>query len=319
MNLHLRMLHEKSQVYSNSCPDVVADYANQYAGHHRVTQVRIRDPEASLRHRVIGSLDLFQISYGNRVHITSPEREELYHLHVLLKGRCMWRSCGEERSLAPGDLLLLNPNVPFDLTYSDSYEKFIAKLPARIIAKVCRENHWSYPSEGVRLSPVHHREQLDGFLNLLSLVCQEAESDQTTFHVQEYYAKIVVSKLLGLPGCNVSREPLEAACQSFSRLEEFIEKNIKQDISLEQLANLAHMSVHSLYALFEKHAGTTPNRFIRQRKLEAIYNQLCDPHVAVSNITAIALDYGFLHLGRFSSYYKNALGELPSDTLRRRG
>lgn len=319
MNLNLRMLHEKSQVYSNSCPDVVEDYANQHAGRHRVIQGRIRDPEASLKHRTIGSLDLFQISYGNRVQITSPEREELYHLHVLLKGRCMWRSCGEERSLAPGELLMLNPNVPFDLTYSDSYEKFIVKLPARIIARVCSENHWRYPSEGVRFSPVHHSEQLDGFLGLLSLVCQEAESDQSTFHVQEHYAKIVVSKLLGLPGCNVSREPLEAACQSFSRLEEFIEKNIKQDISLEQLANLAHMSVHSLYALFEKHAGTTPNRFIRQRKLEAIYNQLSDPQAGVSNITAIALDYGFMHLGRFSSYYKNALGELPSDTLRRRG
>ncbi|MFU7488835.1 AraC family transcriptional regulator [Pseudomonas aeruginosa] len=313
------LLHEKSQIFSKKCTDVVSDYANEHVGAHRVMQRRTSDSDASLKHRTIGSLDLFQMSYGSRVQITSPEREAHYHLHIILKGRCMWRSCGEERGLAPGDLLLLNPDTPFDLTYSDCYEKFIVKLPASFIGKVCRENQWSYPSEGVRFAQIHRLEQLDGFLTLLSLVCQEAETDQTIFQVKEHYAKIIVSKLLSLPGSNVSREPLGGACQSFDRLEELIEKNIKQNISLELLADLAHMSVHSLYALFDKHAGTTPKRFIRQRKLEAVYARLSDPQVAVSSVTEVALDYGFLHLGRFADYYKSTFGELPSDTLRRRG
>ncbi|WP_455231268.1 AraC family transcriptional regulator [Geopseudomonas aromaticivorans] len=317
--MNLCLLNEKSRVFANAYPGVVSDYANEHAGVHRVIQRRISVPEASLKHRTIGSLDLFQMSYGSRVQITSPEREALYHLHIILKGHCMWRSCGEEHGLAPGELLLLNPGAPFDLTYSDCYEKFIVKLPARFIDKVCSENQWSYPSEGVRFAPIHRLEQLDGFLSLLSLVCQEAETDQTIFQVKEHYAKIIVSKLLSLPGSNVSREPLGGACRSFERLEELIEKNLKQSISLEQLADLAHMSAHSLYALFEKHAGTTPKRFIRQRKLEAIYARLSDPQVAVSSVTEVALDYGFLHLGRFADYYKSTFGELPSDTLRRRG
>ena len=291
MNLCL-LQNEKSRVFANSYHGVVSDYANEHAGAHRVIQRRVSDPEASLKHRTIGSLDLFQMSYGSRVQITSPEREALYHLHIILKGHCMWRSCGEEHSFAPGELLLLNPGAPFDLTYSDCYEKFIVKLPARFIDKVCSENQWSYPS---------------------------AETDQTIFQVKEHYAKIIVSKLLSLPGSNVSREPLGGACRSFERLEEFIEKNLKQSISLERLADLAHMSAYSLYALFEKHVGTTPKRFIRQRKLEAIYARLSDPLVAVSSVTEVALDYGFLHLGRFADYYKSTFGELPSDTLRRRG
>ncbi|KHK61784.1 MULTISPECIES: AraC family transcriptional regulator [Pseudomonas] len=313
------LLHEKSQIFSKNSVDVVSGYANEHVGAHRVMQRRTSDSEASLMHRTLGSLDLFQMSYGSGVQITSPEREAHYHLHIVLKGRCMWRSCGEERGLAPGDLLLLNPHTPFDLTYSGCYEKFIIKLPASFIGKVCSENKWSYPSEGVRFDQIHRREQLDGFLTLLSLVCQEAETDLSIFQVKEHYAKIIVSKLLSLPISNVSREPLEGACQSFNRLEELIEKNIKQSISLEQLADLVHIGVHSLYALFDKHAGTTPMRFIRQRKLEAIRARLSDPQVAVSNVTEVALDYGFLHLGRFANYYKSTFGELPSDTLRRRG
>jgi AraC-like DNA-binding protein len=64
--------------------------------------------------------------------------------------------------------------------------------------------------------------------------------------------------------------------------------------------------------------GSTPKHFIRQRKLEKIHAQLSDPGARIRNVTEVALDYGFLHLGRFSESYKNAFGELPSDTLRRR-
>ena len=34
------------------------------------------------------------------------------------------------------------------------------------------------------------------------------------------------------------------------------------------------------------------------------------------NITEVALDYGFSHLGRFSSDYRKLFGELPSETVR---
>ncbi|WP_455229680.1 AraC family transcriptional regulator [Geopseudomonas aromaticivorans] len=313
-----RLLNEKSLVFANADPHAVSDYVNQHVGAHRILLPNSGHPEASLSHRAFGSLDLCQISYGGRVHVTSPALETLYHLQILLRGHCLWRGRGEEHYFTPGELLLINPDDPVDLTYSDDCEKFIVKLPAILLDKACSENQWRHPGEGVRFAPRHRLEELDGFVNLISLVCQEAEAEQTIPQVQEHFAKIIASKLLGLPGSNVNREPLTAGCPSFERLVEFIENNLKQDISLEQLAELAHMSARSLYALFEKHAGTTPKHYIRQRKLETIHARLSDPQAAVRNVTEVALDYGFLHLGRFSECYKSTFGELPSDTLRRR-
>ncbi|HSG24075.1 MAG TPA: helix-turn-helix domain-containing protein, partial [Azonexus sp.] len=36
------------------------------------------------------------------------------------------------------------------------------------------------------------------------------------------------------------------------------------------------------------------------------------------NVTAVALDYGFSHLGRFSELYKSTFGMLPSEALKER-
>ena len=148
-------------------------------------------------------------------------------------------------------------------------------------------------------------------------MCVEAESTHTLQQVQEQFTRILCAKLLTLLDSNVSRLPLEQGAASFERILHFIEANLKHDISVEQLARLAHSSPRSLYALFERHTGTTPKSFIRQKKLEQIRSSLTDPASRVRNVTQVALDYGFVHLGRFSESYKNAFGELPSDTLRR--
>ena len=136
--------------------------------------------------------------------------------------------------------------------------------------------------------------------------------------VREQYTRIVALKLLGLLSNNVNREELSESCPSFERVAQYIDENLKQDISVDQLAEAVRISPRSLYSLFERNAGTTPKNYIRARKLERVRECLCDPAARVRNVTEVALDYGFMHLGRFSENYKGAFGELPSETLRRR-
>jgi AraC-like DNA-binding protein len=312
------LLSDTSCVFDRADPYAVSNYVNEHVGTHGIRLPNVGHPEASLNHRKFASLDLCRISYGGSVRVTSPALETIYHLQVLLRGHCLWRGQGEEHFFSPGELLLINPDDPVDLTYSDDCEKFIVKLPSALLDKTCRDSQWQRPEAGIRFAARHSLQQLDGFTGLLQLVCSEAESAQTVQQVQEQYTRIIATKLLTLLDNNVSRMVPEQGAASFERILQFIEDNLKQDISVEQLAQLAHSSPRSLYALFERHTGTTPKSFIRQKRLEKIHSSLSDPASRVRNITEVALDYGFLHLGRFSESYKNAFGELPSETLRRR-
>ena len=312
------LLKAKSRIFERADPHAVSEYVNQHVGSHCIRLPRTGSPQASLSHRTFGKLDLCRISYGGSVHVSSPALETIYHLQLLQRGHCLWKGNGQEHYFTPGELLLINPDDPVDLTYSDDCEKLIVKLPASVLQTACSENHWQAPSSGVRFTNNRYKlQQLEGFDSLLGLICQEAEAEQSVPQIQEQYSRIIAGKLLCMLANNVRREPLGDSCPSFGRISDYIDEHLKKDISVEQLAELANMSLRSLYMLFERKVGTTPKSYIRRRKLEQIHGRLSDPSAKVRNITEIAMDYGFLHLGRFSESYKSTFGELPSDTLRR--
>ncbi|WP_274610414.1 AraC family transcriptional regulator [Pseudomonas fluorescens] len=317
--MQAQLLSQRSAVFDQADPYAVSGYVNQHVGNHCILMPRTGRPLASLNHRKFSSLDLCRISYGASVRVTSGALESVYHLQVLLRGHCLWRGHHQEHYFAPGELLLINPDDPVDLTYSDDCEKFILKVPTSLLESVCDEQRWRYPGQGVRfLENRYQLHELEGFVGLLAMICQEAEASEPMPRVQEHYAQIIVSKMLSLMQTNVSRLDGGSQAAVFDAIADYIARHLKHDLDSEALARQAHMSVRSLYGLFERNADTTPKNYIRQKRLERIHACLSDPTCNVRNITEVAMDYGFLHLGRFSDSYRKQFGELPSDTLKRR-
>ncbi|MNM52621.1 helix-turn-helix domain-containing protein [Pseudomonas alkylphenolica] len=316
MSSHL--LSERSCVFQRADPYAVSEYVNQHVGGHSLRLPRTGDLKASINHRKFASLDLCRLSYGGKARITSPALGSLYHLQILLKGHCQSSFRGNEHHYVPGELLLINPDDPVDLTYSADCEKFILKLPVSLLEQACLEQRWQLPEGGIRFNSARHvTGELEGFIGLLGLICEEAESTDSLLQVQEHYGRIVASKLLSLLGNNVQRvEPVQQT-HSFEQLAAYIDAHLEQDISVGQLMTVARVSERTLYSLFERHAGLSPKGYVRQRKLERIHAALQDPASAVRNVTEIALDYGFLHLGRFAESYRQRFGELPSATFKR--
>lgn len=311
------LLGAESVVYHQADPRKVSDYVNQHVGIHGIRGARRSDRQASLRHRQFGQLDLCSLRYGEQIEVRSKALETVYHLQLQLSGHCRWRSRGQEHDLNPGEMLLINPQDPVDLTYSSDCKKLIVKLPVGLLEQACIDRQGSSPTEGIRFAAnLHSSQTLPGVAELLRLICQEASSGPSRGPLAEQYSRLLAAKLLCALETNIGRAP-EDSCPAFSRIAGYIEAHLKKDISVEQLAGLAHMSSRSLYLLFERKAGTTPGNYIRQRKLERIHRQLSRYPASVRNITEIAMDYGFMHLGRFSESYRNAFGELPSETLRR--
>ena len=105
--------------------------------------------------------------------------------------------------------------------------------------------------------------------------------------------------------------------QIVRRAENHIMANLTNPISVADVAGASGMSARTVAREFHRHHGCTVKEFIKQRRLEAANRILLTATSGVTNVTKVALDFGFDQLGRFSAGYKQAFGELPSETLNR--
>lgn len=101
-------------------------------------------------------------------------------------------------------------------------------------------------------------------------------------------------------------------------VEEYIHAHAAAPLTPAQLAEVAGVSLRSLYAGFREHRGQSPMAYLRGVRMERVRQDLLNDG-ALTSVTGAALRWGFTHLGRFSADYKRAFGECPGDTLRRRG
>jgi AraC-like DNA-binding protein len=96
---------------------------------------------------------------------------------------------------------------------------------------------------------------------------------------------------------------------------DWLNRRLDKPIVLDELAAAAGVRPRTLEAQFKLHLGTTPMGWVRKTRLARARQQLLASRDD-ANVTDVALANGFTELGRFSGQYRQAFGELPSQTLR---
>ena len=123
--------------------------------------------------------------------------------------------------------------------------------------------------------------------------------------------------LLALLFSNVFSEHLEAA-ESGGRVllpvvQEFILRRLSDPgLSPAGIALANGISVRHLHRLFES-TGFTAGQWIRQQRLQRCADDLRNSALQVSNLTAIAHQWGFSDSAHFSRAFKGEFGQTPSN------
>ncbi|MEO6827184.1 MAG: AraC family transcriptional regulator [Microbacteriaceae bacterium] len=99
---------------------------------------------------------------------------------------------------------------------------------------------------------------------------------------------------------------------------EFLREHYRENVSVEQAATWAGISLRQLEAAFQEHLDATPVQLLRDIRLGAARRVLEQSQPALPvTVASVAAEVGFLHLGRFSAYYAQKYQESPSTTLKR--
>lgn len=108
------------------------------------------------------------------------------------------------------------------------------------------------------------------------------------------------------------------APRNVKRAIDYMHAHIDQPLTIAQIAEASQTSIRSLQMGFQRFRGMSPLVYLRRIRLEAARADLSKPDNSLS-VSETARKWGFAHLGRFASEYRNAFGELPSETTARAG
>lgn len=101
----------------------------------------------------------------------------------------------------------------------------------------------------------------------------------------------------------------QACLRLINKTEDYIERHLKEPISLKDLADHAHLSEFHFHRLFKQYSTETVNQFVTRFKIERAAIFLCtSPN---TSITTIAMEYGYSEASSFSRTFKRHFGISP--------
>jgi AraC family ethanolamine operon transcriptional activator len=112
------------------------------------------------------------------------------------------------------------------------------------------------------------------------------------------------------------RKTLARYKEILDRIEATVSTNPTVDPAIERLAEEIGVSVRTLQTASKSISGLGMHQYSRLRRLWSVRRQLRSGAAGLT-VKASALANGFWHMGEFSSVYRAAFGESPSETLSR--
>jgi AraC family ethanolamine operon transcriptional activator len=112
-----------------------------------------------------------------------------------------------------------------------------------------------------------------------------------------------------------NRGPVPSAMRLVRNVEHYLDEAGSRPVHISEICAQFNVSRRSLHRAFYDMLGLGPVTFLRRKRLCAIHSALRENTPAAATIGEIAMQHGFIELGRFAHYYRSLFGEYPSETL----
>lgn len=97
------------------------------------------------------------------------------------------------------------------------------------------------------------------------------------------------------------------------RIVDYVEANLDSDLTLNQLAEVAGMSVPHLTTLFRRTMGQSVHGYVMERRVQRARSLLLDHRMTIAQV---ALETGFAHQSHLARWMRRLLGVTPSEILK---
>lgn len=268
------------------------------------------------------SLTLRSSRFRGRLAGDVPPSDDIV-VQWLTRGTGRFDTTGRPVELEPGLPVPLSPERTFSFDLDD-YDQRLVHIARPVVERVAVETGRGVPGAlefdiGVPPSSRSVRTWHD----VVSLVAHTLRDDRAGEGglVQAELGRLVAAALLEMyPQSGASTVAAARPRQLHVRLAlEFVHAHAHEPVTTTTIAEAVGVGVRALQSAFRAELGTTPNEYVREVRLDRVREALLRSDPTVTTVRSVALTWGFAHHGRFSQAYARRFGELPRDTLARRG
>jgi AraC-like DNA-binding protein len=234
---------------------------------------------------------------------------------------CTDRVTQWSREMHPGDILVIPPGDDHDARFHGGASYAVISLDQAEIA--------SNFSTELRLGEfgvgpgIHFRDDSPGgpFVDrrLRDLVTRLEDTSPRWSAAAATFWKRSIIEIMTAPLLSSESADRDGAMLSarkiVGKVEDYLEATGLRPVHISEICNEVHVSRRTLHRAFNDVIGIGPVAFLRCRRLCCVHSILRSSDPATTTIAGVAMDQGFLNLGRFSGYYHSLFDEYPSETL----
>lgn len=291
--------------------------------------LRFDEPEGYLRlERITLGQDDAIVSRVRATSYSGEMRDDAYFTFVMQRaGRYDIQISGQDYGMSAGSLMAFRPNERRTRVRAGKTGERAAATLQVPIARMHRLAHSMetstkvlFPRDGVALGG-------QGGLTLARVLPQLADDlflrpgaavPARVVQGVRHLIDEVLCEMMGKALQELSSRRVFPAFHRVRQAEDMMHAHSDEPMSILQVAERLDVSLRSLQLAFaEVHDGLSPRDVLNRIRLEKARQRLLRADAA-AQVTTVAMDSGFFHLGRFSQAYARAFGEKPSETLARR-
>ena len=278
---------------------------------------------ARMHHAALGEVALSRLSYGASVQIDPDPLDAFFLIQMPLAGGAQIAYGAQRIESSPELASVLNPDDEIHMRWLAGNDQLMLRISRPLVERALVAQVGRELDEPLRFELGFRWRDSGPWLGLLSYLSScAAQAQELTQHrlVLAQIEQLAAAVLLASHRHNYSQaQPARNSAvlpRHVRKAQEYLQAHAHEPVQAEQLAAIAGVSMRSLYAGFKDFVGASPMQYLRELRLERARAELLGSDAA--NVAAVALRWGFAHLGRFSSEYRQRFGETPSQTLKRR-
>ncbi len=290
-------------------------------------ELHVRGPgqqvNARMHHMAFGGVSLNRLKYGAEVDIEPGPLDDFYLIQMPLSGHALITS-GKQQVASDHDVAsVLGPSDSTVMRWSADCDQLMVRVDKALVERAIGALSGRLEPETVRFQLGFRWRECAPWRCLVQYLsdCASHPLDASQYRLMVAQIEQLVASTLVSAQPHDMREAKSVRCvavlpRHVKRVQEFLRANAGEPVTADQMAQVAGVSLRSLYAGFKEYCGLSPLQYLRALRLDGARQALLtEPNC---HIATVAMRWGFGHLGRFSSEYKERFGESPRESLVRR-